>query len=212
MRKIRQNSEYEAVKFGVKGNLLLGLGQLVAGLATGNKGFLVEAAHQEADAASLEAKARVMTGNKSPKKARRLRRTAAGVLMLGGGIGVVGGINNMIEGEREDSSAAAITTAFIGAGVNIEIARRSHNGRHNHNHQHEVHHDAHQAGASVDSFLHIVTDMGTGVVYASSLALEHRVPGISNLALIANGFVSSGVALETLRRINHDHRTFDESV
>lgn len=181
-------------------------GQMVAGLATGNLGFIGESAHNAADAASFDAKRRAMDCH--PLRARRLRRLAATVLATGGIVGVGGGAYHMATGENEDARTGALVVAVAGATINTFIARRTHGASHGHDHDSHAHHH----GAHEDSKLHAMTDAGTGWLYVGGLMLEHKIPGAANVAVMSNGAVSSLSAYVTFKRINNgeaDHHGHD---
>lgn len=192
----------EAARYGVKANAGLGAVQLVVGLATGNYGFIAESGHQTADAASLQAKASAMNKNTHPVRARRLRKAAASVLLLGGSLGIFGGLKHIHDNTTEDSSWVELTAATAGAAVNTAIARKTHGAEHDH--EHDGHDHSHSVGAEIDTIVHVMTDMGTGWAYAAGLYAERYVPGITNYVLIANGAVVSGAGVHTLGRIARD--------
>lgn len=192
----------DAARYGVKANTGLGAVQLVVGLATGNYGFIAEAGHQAADAASLQAKANAMNENTHPIRARRLRKAAAGVLLLGGSLGIFGGLKHIHDNTNEDSSWIELTAAVAGAAVNTAIARKTHGAESGHDHDGHAH--SHGVGAEIDTIVHVMTDMGTGWAYAAGLYAERYIPGVTNYILIANGTVVGGAGVHTLGRIARD--------
>lgn len=205
LRQNRKNRTHEAAaRLGARDNLLLGGAQLLAGVATGNYGFIVEAGHQAADSASLKAKADAMKLDCSPKKARRLRKAAATVLLAGGLFGIAGGIKHLHEGSSEEHGSAEITIALAGAAVNTLVARRSHGAQHTHEDEGELDSHAHHHGAAADAIIHMATDMGTGIAYAGALIAEPWLPGVTNFVLIANGAIVGGAGVHTLQRIHRD--------
>lgn len=205
MRRQKPPATHEqAARFGAKANLLLGIGQLAFGIGTGNYGFMTESGHQAADAASLQAKANAMKESCHPVRARRLRKAAASVLLFGGLMGIGGGLKHMYDDTSEHSSWIEITGAVVGAAVNTAIARKSHGATHNDNHDHG--HSSHSIGAEIDTVVHVMTDMGTGWLYAGALALEHQVPGIANAALIINGAAIGSAGIHTMMRIQRDEK------
>lgn len=189
----------QAARFGAKANLWLGLSQLAVGVSTGNIGFFTEFIHQAADAGSLQAKAEAMKSGRSPKQSRRLRKLAASVLCIGGPVGILGGINHIVQGTSEGHSPSIISAAVVGAAVNAVIAKKSHGAEHPGDHDH-----SHQHGAAIDTAVHIFTDMGISATYAGSLIAERWLPGISNAALIANGAIAGTAGVHTVYRIQRD--------
>ena len=172
----------DATRFGARSNAYLGAAQLVVGAISGNVGFMTESAHQAADSFSLKAKADAMNHACIPEKAHRLRKLAAKTLLAGGLAGIGGGAYHFATHSRESSEPIEVGAAVIGAAVNIAIAKKTHGAEHD-NDGHE--HHSHGVGAATDTILHVVTDMGTGTLYAASLALENRFPGITNYTLIS---------------------------
>ncbi|MCA9309053.1 hypothetical protein KC973_01635 [Candidatus Saccharibacteria bacterium] len=198
----KPHSHEDAARYGVKANALLAAAQFLIGALSGNIGFLTEAGHQTADAGSLQAKASAMNKKTRPVRARRLRKTAACVLLAGGGLGIWGGINHIQEGTAEDDSWVELGAAVAGAAVNTAIARKTHRAESEHDDDH-----SHGAGAEIDMIVHAMTDMGTGWLYAAGLYGERYVPGIANYTLIANGSLIGGAGIHTLARIRRDEKT-----
>lgn len=199
-RSTPNHSLEQAVRLGARDNLLLGIGQALTGMLTGNVGFMAEAGHQAADSFSLRAKAEALRADCSAKRSLRLRRFAAGVLVAGGLFGIAGGAKHIVEDTTEDHGSLELAAAYAGAVINTVVARRAH-GTHHHEDDHAHNHSA---GAALDSVVHMVTDMGTGVVYAGALTAERWVPGATNIALIINGAVIGTAGSHTLARVSRD--------
>lgn len=196
----KKHTQEHAARYGAKANALLGAGQFVLGIFTGNYGFIAESGHQAADAASLQAKANAMNHNCHPSKSRKLRKLAASVLLLGGAMGIGGGLKHIHDGTTESSNWPELTGALAGAAINTAIARKSHTAEHDH--QETGHHH----GAAKDTILHVTTDMATGWLYAGALLAESKIPGITNGALIINGTLIGGAGVVTMRRIDRDDK------
>ena len=205
LRRNKTHTHEETARFAVRANAYLGAAQLIAAAVTGNIGFATEAVHQGADSASFKAKADAMNHNHSPEKAYRLRKLAAKILLAGGLAGMAGGAYQLETNTRESHGSIEVGVAMIGAAVNTAIARRSHKSHHDHDRSGEENTSDHSAGAVIDSGLHIMTDMGTGWVYAAALACEPRWPGISSGAIFVNGFAATAAGTVTLRRIESDN-------
>lgn len=202
---MKSHSHEDAARYGAKANALLSVGQLIFGVFSGNYGFLTEAGHQAADAASWYAKANAMNKHTTPPRARRLRKFAATVLLVGGGLGIFGGLKHIHDSTTEDSTWLEITGAAVGAAVNTAVARKTHGAESDGEHKHQ-----HGAGAEIDAVVHVVTDMGTGWLYTAGLIGERYVPGIANYALVANGLLIGGAGAHTWARINRDeHHAHD---
>lgn len=195
-----KHTHEHAARYGAKANALLGAGQLVLGLFSGNYGFLAESGHQAADAVSLQAKANAMKADCHPVRARRLRKLAASVLLIGGAMGIGGGLKHIHDGTKEESNRPEVAGAIIGAIVNTAIARKTHGAENDHEDE------AHDHETAKDLTLHVATDMGTGWLYAGALLAEPKIPGITNIALLVNGTVIGGAGAHTMHRIKHgDH-------
>lgn len=205
--KHESHTEEAAARFGAKANACLGLAQLAVAALTRNFGFVTEAAHQAADTVSLGAKANAMNKECTPRKAYRLRKWAASILLTGGLVGVGGGAYRLATETNESSAPLELVAAYAGAGVNTVIARRSHRSHRHTDHTDDSH--AHAHGAASDSFQHMMLDMGTGWAYASSLTLERYVPGITNGTLVVAGVFTSSVGIGALRRNEHDNNHLD---
>ncbi len=201
----RQYTPAEATRLGARDNLFLGIAQFGVGVLTGNLGFITEAGHQVADAASFQAKATAMRHDCAPAKAKLMRKFGAGVLIVGGFLGIAGGASHIKDGKTEGHDPTEVSAAIIGAATNIAIIRRAH-GSHHDDHEH-----SHSQGASLDAVAHMAGDAITGVLYASSLLLESRIPGVSNAALLANGTIVGGIGFHTAHRIRLDDRTPGEA-
>lgn len=190
-----------ASKAAVKWNGIMSAAQFVAAGAFGNIGFATEALHNAADSFSFEAKRRALTSNR--KKALRLRKAAVGVLFVGGGLGLVGGAKQALNGESEDSSKEAVAVAVGGAVLNTYIAKKTHKAEHDHH----SHNDACASGAHEDSKLHALTDAGTGCLYSAGLIAEAKYPGAANIAVMVNGGISLTAAGLTGKNISRDKAT-----
>lgn len=201
LRQRSKKTHEDAARFGAKANLGLGFAQLGVAVATGNVGFFTEFIHQTADAASLQAKAEAMQGNRSPRSARRLRKFGASILLGGGFVGIIGAANHILQNTTEDHSGSAIVAATVGAAINAVVALKSHGAEHG---SHEGH--THQHGAAKDTVVHIFTDMGTSILYAGALATERHAPGITNAVLIGNGIAIGGAGAHTVHRIHQDEQ------
>lgn len=196
----KTRSVLEATKFAAKANGMLALAQIAFGATTGNFGFIEEAGHNLGDAGAFTAKAEAMNANCSDKKAKRLRRLGASIILAGASFGAAGGIIHLTNDTTESSGYIEIAGAVIGAAVNTEIARRSHGSIHAHDHNQPPH--DHHSGASHDSKLHIAGDVATGWLYAGSLSAEHIIPGITNYTLLVNAAIMGSIGVKTLSNIN----------
>lgn len=176
--------------------------QLVVAVATGNVGYFNEAGHNTADSISYEAKSRAAV-HENASKSLRLRKVACAVMALGAGYSFYGGVSNILEHEKEQTSPALIALALGGAIVNAGISKRVHGagGEHEnesgHGHAHDHSHGAHQDGK-----LHTVADAVTGMLYSTGLAAETTHPGAANYVILLNGFITGGHALAIANNIN----------
>lgn len=198
----KYSKEISAANNAAGWNIGMAAAQVAMGAATGNIGFINEAAHNAADAGAFYADGKALT--KGPKLTKRYRRAAATILTLGGIMGLGGGAYQIATGEQENSSPAAIGLAFAGAAINLGVARKTHSARHDHdhNHEHSHSHSHNHFDAHSDNKLHAVTDAVTGFIYAGGLAFEGKVPGAASYAILLNGCISTASAAKTFQMIN----------
>lgn len=192
----RVNTPERAARYAAKWNTIIAAGQLLAAGVFGNVGFAGESAHNFADGLSFDAKARALTSER--QKALRLRKFAASVLVAGGLVSGAAGTYQLASGEHENTSVAALSTAFGGAVLNTVIARRTHKS------EQASGNGICADGAHNDGKIHTLLDAATGWIYATGLVAEQEAPGAASISVILNGVLSLGAGLVTIDQILHD--------
>ncbi len=187
-------TDIEAEKSASKWNGLMAAAQIGLASYNGNVGFVGEAFHNASDAVSYGFKASSIESQaQSKQRALKLRRIAATVLAIGGIAGVGGGAYSAATGKNEDAGNLALAAAVAGATINSRIARKVHGAERSNTDNQEI--TAHD-----DGIFHSLMDMGTGWIYVGGLALERKIPGAANVAVMTNGVIMSGGAGLMLKR------------
>ncbi len=189
----KNGAEYAATMNG-----RIGAAQLLAGVATGNIGFLGLAAESAGDYLSFNAKSGAHdVGDTDPKRAKT-RRFGAAAIYLSGGLTNIGlGWHQLMSEQSENATATAIALAVPIALAGGLIAKRST--------QLDRHHTcSSDRQTALHTRIHTVLDAGSGIAYAGGLVAHYLTNNgnFSTAGVLTAGVVGTSGALYTL----HENR------